>query len=96
MGSQGRLALLNLAGLVFAVAGSLLLLFALTLKPSNYRLVKAADGTVTICLDNKKVEGGYGGPLVVSNEDCPDMQEMAPLLRWKPTIRVLHTGEWLL
>lgn len=78
MGFQARLAVLNLAGLISAIAGSLLLSSALTLKPSNYRLVKTADDKVAICLDNKTVEAGLGGPLVVSKEECPAMPGKGP------------------
>jgi hypothetical protein len=78
MGFQRRLAVLNLLGLVFGVVGGLLLFFALTLKPSDYRLVKTRGDKVAICLDNKKVEAGYGGPLAVSAEDCPDVAGNGP------------------
>jgi hypothetical protein len=53
--------------------GGLLLAYALRLKPSSYRLIKTKDGSVAICLDNKRVVAGYGGPLVVSDENCPNL-----------------------
>jgi hypothetical protein len=67
-----------LLGLVFGVVGGLLLFSALTLKPSDYRLVKVRDAKVAICLDNKTVEAGSGGLLVVSAEDCPDLAGNGP------------------
>jgi hypothetical protein len=67
-----------LLGLVFGVIGGLLLFFALTLRPSDYRLVKTSGDKVVLCLDNKKVEAGDGGSLMVSAEDCPDLAGNGP------------------
>jgi hypothetical protein len=75
---QRCLALSNLIGLLLATIGGLLMAYALTLKPSSYRLVKTADGKVAICLDDKKVTGGWGGELITSDEACPDMAGNGP------------------
>jgi hypothetical protein len=71
-------ALLNLIGLVCSVLGGLFLFYSLALKPSNFRLVKVGESKLAICLDDKKVIAGYGGPLVVSDEVCPDMVKTGP------------------
>ena len=60
-------AALNLLGLILGLIGGLLLFFSLTLKPSNYRLVEKSDHSVAICLNDKLVVAGFGGPLVVTN-----------------------------
>jgi hypothetical protein len=64
-------ALLNLLGLSFSVVGGVLLFYSLTLKASNYRLVEKSDHDVAICLNDKLVATGYGGPLRVTDEPCP-------------------------
>ena len=71
-------ALLNLLGLVGTAVGGLLLFYSLTLEPSNFRLVKVHDKELAICLDDKTVVAGYGGPLVVSNDPCPDSGKTGP------------------
>jgi hypothetical protein len=77
--SVGRfVAVINLIGLACGIAGGLLLSFSLTLKPSNFRLVKTGEKGLAICLDDKKVVAGFGGPLVVSDEACPDMENNGP------------------
>jgi|SRR5580700_2303394 hypothetical protein len=72
------LAFLNLFGLACSAAGGLFLVYSLTLKSSNFRLIKVADNELAICLDDKKVVAGYGGPLVVSDGPCPDMKRTGP------------------
>ena len=71
-------ALLNLLGLIFSVGGGLFLFYSLTLKPSNFRLVKIREKELAICLDDKTVVAGYGGPLVVSDDPCPDLKNTGP------------------
>jgi hypothetical protein len=66
-------AFLNLIGLVCSVLGGLFLFYSLTLKPSNFRLVKVGEKELAICLDDRIVVAGYGGPLVVSDDVCPDI-----------------------
>ena len=44
---------------------------ALSLKPSNYRLVENEKHEVVICHDDKLVGVGYGGPLVTGDQPCP-------------------------
>ena len=69
--SRGK-AILNLVGLFFSMAGSILLFCSLTLKSSNFRLVEKSDGGVAICLNGKLVASGFGGPLIVTTDTCPD------------------------
>ena len=71
-------AIFNLIGLVFSVLGGLFLFYSLMLKPSNFRLVKVGEHELAICLDDKKVVAGYGGPLVVSDEVCPELSKTGP------------------
>jgi hypothetical protein len=72
------MAILNLLGLACGLLGGVLLALSLELKSSNFRLVEGKDKQVAICLNNKKVAAGYGGPLVVSDEPCPDMIGTGP------------------
>ena len=65
------MAVLNLLGLSFNLIGGVLLFYSLTLKSSNYRLVEKSDHGVAICLNDKLVGTGYGGPLGVTDEPCP-------------------------
>ncbi len=65
------LAALNLAGLSCSLVGGILLFYTLTLKRSNYRLVEKSDHSVAICLNDKLVATGFGGPLIVADEPCP-------------------------
>ena len=74
-------AILNLAGLGSSVAGGVILTYSLTVKPSHYRLVKTREGTVAICLDGKLVQAGFGGPLVATDDPCPDMETTGPVLQ---------------
>lgn len=74
-------AILNLAGLILSVSGGLILTYSLTFKPSHYRLVKTREGNVAICLDNKLVQSGYGGPLIATDYPCPDMETTGPTLQ---------------
>ncbi len=74
-------AILNLAGLALSVAGGVILTYSLTVKPSHYRLVKTREGTVAICLDGKLVQAGFGGPLVATDDPCPDMETTGPVLQ---------------
>jgi hypothetical protein len=72
------MAVLNLLGLVCSLIGGFLLFYNLTLKSSNYRLVQKSDGGVAICLNKKLVASGYGGPLVLTNDPCPDWNGTGP------------------
>jgi hypothetical protein len=54
------------------VIGTFLLFYALALKVSNYQLVETSNHGVAICLNGKLVATGYGGPLVTTDEPCPD------------------------
>ena len=90
-------AVFNLIGLTCGVAGGLLLAYALTLKPSNFRLVKTGEKELAICLDSRRVVAGYGGPLVVSDDPCPDMQGTGPtaeITANRP--QLAHLGLWLI
>jgi uncharacterized membrane protein len=64
-------AVLNLVGLLFSVLGGVLLFCSLTATSSNYRLVEKEDHGVAICLNDKVVASGYGGPLIITDEPCP-------------------------
>ena len=77
--ARGRLwATLNPLGLLSSLVGGIFLFYSLTLKASNYRLVEKSDHDVAICLNDKVVATGYGGPLRVTDEPCP--QGIAPSL----------------
>jgi hypothetical protein len=65
------LAALNLLGLFLGLIGGILLFYSLTLKASNYRFVEKSDHDVAICLNDKVVATGYGGPLRITDEPCP-------------------------
>jgi len=95
---MGRfIAIINLLGLASGIAGGLLLFFSLTLKPSSFRLVKTGEKELAICLDDKKVVAGFGGPLVVSDEACPDMEKNGPtpqVVANRP--RFVPVGIWLI
>jgi hypothetical protein len=62
---------LNLLGLSASSLGGILLFCSLTLKSSNYRLVEKSNHDVAICLNDRLVAAGYGGPLTATNEPCP-------------------------
>lgn len=89
MASTKVWAVLNLAGLACSVVGGLLLAYALTLKPSNFRLVKTGEKELAICLDNRMVAAGWGGSLVVSDDPCPDMKGTGP------TAEITANRPWL-
>jgi hypothetical protein len=61
-------AALNLVGLLCSLIGGILLFYSLVLRPSNYRLVEKSDHNVAICLNDKLVASGWGGPLGVTDE----------------------------
>lgn len=63
---------LNLLGLVCSLIGGILLIYTLELKRSSFRLVETSNHDVAICLNEKKVASGYGGPLNVTDEPCPE------------------------
>ncbi len=65
-------ATLNIIGLACSFVGGLLLLYSLSVEQSNYKLVEKSDHTVAICVSDKVVEAGFGGPLVVTEEPCPE------------------------
>jgi hypothetical protein len=63
--------LLNLLGLLCSAVAGVLLLYAIPLERTNYRLVETKTHEVSICFSEKKVVAGYGGPLVAGDEPCP-------------------------
>lgn len=65
------IAVLNLAGILCSGVAGVLLLLAMTLQRTNYRLVETRRHEVAICLNEKRVVAGFGGPLVLSDEPCP-------------------------
>jgi hypothetical protein len=71
-------AVLNLLGLSLTLVGSLLLIWTLTVKPSEFRLVKTSTSDMALCLKDKRVATGFGGPLVVTTEPCPEWQNTGP------------------
>jgi hypothetical protein len=62
----------NVMGLLFGLIGGILLFYSLTPRASNYKLVEKNDHDVAICLNDKVVATGYGGPLRVTDETCPE------------------------
>jgi hypothetical protein len=64
-------AVLNFLGLLTTAIAGILLLYAMPLERTNYRLVETKSHEVAICFGEKKVVAGYGGPLIVSDESCP-------------------------
>jgi len=67
---------LNLLGLLCSFTGGILLFYSLSIRSSDYPLVETTDHRVAICLNNLIVASAYGGPLVVTDERCP--QGLAP------------------
>lgn len=76
-------AVLNLVGLSCGLVGGILLFFSLTLEPTEFRLVRTSTGDMALCLKDKKVATGYGGPLGVSDEPCPNWQDTGPTVQVK-------------
>lgn len=86
---------LNSTGLVFGLLGAILLFYSISLKRTNYRLVETANHQVAICFSDKLVVAGYGGPLVVSNDPCPNALEpsVAPAIQYEhPTFVKVGLG----
>jgi uncharacterized membrane protein YesL len=54
-------AVLNLIGLLCSSIAAILLLYAMTLERTNYRLVETNTHQVAICLHEKRVEAGMAG-----------------------------------
>ena len=67
-------AFLNIVGLLGGVLGGLFLFYSFTLRASNFSLDKVRDKEVAICMDGRVVVAGFGGPLVVSDDACPDVK----------------------
>jgi hypothetical protein len=89
-------AVLNVVGLVGSAMGGLFLFYSLTFEPSHFRLVKVGDKKLAMCLDDKVVQAGYGGPLVATDEPCPNMQHIGPTLQVIANRPSLATwGIWL-
>ena|SRR5712692_9978058 len=65
-------------GLSCSLVGGFLLFYFLTLKPSEFRLVRTSNGDMALCLKDKRVATGYGGPLGVTDEPCPEWQHTGP------------------
>jgi hypothetical protein len=78
----------NLIGLGLTLIGSLLLAYSLSLKSSNYRLVETDNRAVVICLNERVVAIGFGGPLVTTDEPCP--REITPSIA--PVIEANRPG----
>jgi hypothetical protein len=74
------LAILNLVGLMADVVGGFFWYYSLVPKASAFKMVKSSGGILSICLDGKKVVGGWGGPLVLSDEPCPEGEGSGPVL----------------
>jgi hypothetical protein len=74
-------AVLNLLGWTCSVLGGLFLFYSLTFEPSHFRLVKTGEEALAMCLDGRKVTGGFGGELVVSEDPCPNMDQTGPTLQ---------------
>lgn len=72
-------AVLNFIGLLCSAIAAILLLYAMTLERTNYRLVETSNHQVAICLNEKLVGTGFGGPLVVGTRRVP--QVCNPALR---------------
>lgn len=66
------IAVLNLFGLALSFVGGILLVYVLSMKSSNFRLVERENHDVAICLNGKVVATGFGGPLRVTDEPCPE------------------------
>jgi hypothetical protein len=64
-------AVLNLLGIICSAVAGVLLLYAMPLQRTSYRLVETTTHEVAICFNEKEVVAGFGGPLVVSDEPCP-------------------------
>ena len=78
MSKRGR-AIANLLGLILALIGGLLASASLKIRPSHFRLVETRDELgMALCKDDKKVAGGFGGPLTVTNEACPGIDDSHP------------------
>jgi hypothetical protein len=90
-------AILNLSGLTCGVAGGLFLFYSLTLRTTSFRLVKVGPKNLAICFDDKVVVAGYGGPLVVSDDPCPDLKGTGPtpqIVAERPALA--SWGVWLI
>ena len=91
------LAILNAVGLAFTVVAAVLLVFAMPLERTNYRLIETRQHEVAICFNDRLVVAGYGGPLVVGPDPCPDSlaSGVAPVIRYEhPTF--VSWALWLL
>jgi hypothetical protein len=74
-------AVLNLLGLLSGVLGGLCWYYSLVIEPSPFTLVKVADKQFAMCLDGKVIQAGYGGPLIATEEACPNVQGTGPTLQ---------------
>jgi hypothetical protein len=74
-------AVLNLLGLISALVGSFFWLYTLTIQPSAFTLVSTGEKTVGICLKGKLVVAGFGGPLVLSDDPCPQDSKTGPIVQ---------------
>jgi hypothetical protein len=55
------------------------LFYGLTQRITNFRLVETKDGSMALCLKDRKVASGYGGPLILSDDPCPDVKPTGQL-----------------
>jgi hypothetical protein len=76
-------ALANLVGLFCGFVGGVLLLFSLTLEPSEFRLVATSNGGMALCRNDKRVATGFGGPLAVTSDPCPEWEHTGPTVEVK-------------
>ena len=90
-------AVLNFVGILLSAVAGVLLLYAMPLQRTNYRLVESKTHEVAMCFNEMKVEAGYGGPLVVSDEACPDGvgPSITPAIQYEHPA-FLTVGLWLL
>jgi hypothetical protein len=72
-------AVLNLFGLVSGVLGGFLVYKSMILKPTKYKLGEGQNQTLAICFKEKKIATGFGGPLIVSDEPCPEASVAAAI-----------------
>jgi hypothetical protein len=73
-------AICNLIGLIGGFVGGILLVLALEVIPSDFRLIHPREGGgVALCLGDRLVQNGYGGPLVTTDEPCPPWKSAGPI-----------------
>jgi hypothetical protein len=71
-------AFLNLFGIGCGVVGSFLLYWALAVKSTDFKLVTVNNNELAFCFEGKRVETGFGGPLIKSDKPCPNWDRTGP------------------